>query len=94
MTKIQTKKQELKKIAIEIRRLKSTRKSVEFGYVEGLFSAQCEYRLNHIAYCIARGRTLEEIEGRSFDDLDDTCYQSLVTSIVEGLVDEAICISA
>jgi len=64
MTKIQKKKQELKEIAKEIRRLKSTRKKVLYGWVEELMPLQNKYRLHHVAYCMFRGKTLEQIEVR------------------------------
>lgn len=64
MTKIQLLKSELKTLAQEIRSLKSTRKSVPFGFVHGLFSKQNQYRHMHIAYCLLRGKTLQEIENK------------------------------
>jgi len=54
-------KAELKVLAIEIRTLKSKRKELK-GYVPGLSSAQSDFRAKHIARCMLRGRTLEQIE--------------------------------
>lgn len=55
-------KADLKVLAKEIRTLKSTRKQCRNGYVSGLSSAQFNFRSQHIAYCMLRGRTLEQIE--------------------------------
>ena len=61
-SKLKIMKAELKVLALEIRRLKSTRKSCKHGYVSNLGWTQSEYRTIHIARCILRGRTLEQIE--------------------------------
>lgn len=50
----------------EIRNLKSKRKKHK-GNVPGLSTAQYYYRVNHIAYCLLRGRTLEQIEPKLRD---------------------------
>lgn len=60
-THIAKMKAELKVTALEIRTLKSKRKELK-GYVPGLSSAQFNFRVKHIAYCMLRGRTLEQIE--------------------------------
>lgn len=69
-------KSELKVLALEIKDLKSKRKNKEFtnghGYVYGLESAQSRFRIKHIAYCILRGRTLEEIEPKLRDPQSST----------------------
>lgn len=54
-------KAELKVLAIEIRTLKSKRKELK-GYVPGLSTAQEQFRIKHIARCLLRGRTIEQIE--------------------------------
>lgn len=59
---IQEVKQILKNTAVEIKELKSTRKDVPDGYVPGLLNKQYEYRHLHIAYCLVRGRTIDQIE--------------------------------
>lgn len=63
-------KAELKVLALEIRQLKSTRKQCKFGYVSGLGYAQNEFRIKHIARCMLRGRTLEQIEPKLRDPND------------------------
>lgn len=63
-------KADLKVLALEIRQLKSTRKQCKFGYVSGLGSAQNDYRIKHIARCMLRGRTLEQIEPKLKDPSD------------------------
>lgn len=60
-------KADLKQLAKEIRTLKSTRKSFSTGYVPGLSYAQYSFRAQHIAYCLLRGRTLEQIEPKLRD---------------------------
>ena len=60
-------KAELKVLAVEIRTLKSKRKESRNGYVEGLYSAQQQFRIKHIARCMLRGRKLEEIESKLKD---------------------------
>ena len=56
-------KQELKDIAEQIKSLKLQRKPLK-GFVPGLSNAQYKYRHLHIAYCLLRGRSYEEIEGK------------------------------
>ncbi len=63
-------KAELKVLALEIRQLKSTRKQCQYGHVSGLGSHQHEFRYKHIAYCLLRGRTLEQIENKIRDPND------------------------
>jgi hypothetical protein len=57
---------ELKALAKEIRDLKSKRKDPTqnngCGLVNGLVKAQHTTRIKYIAYCLLRGRTLEQIE--------------------------------
>lgn len=57
-----TMKADLKVLAEEIRKLKSLRKVNSNGYVPNLLSNQEKFRSKHIAYCMLRGRTLEQIE--------------------------------
>jgi hypothetical protein len=59
-------KADLKVIAQEIKDLKSKRKELR-GYVPGLYDAQQLFRSGHIAYCMLRGRTLEQIEPKLRD---------------------------
>lgn len=59
-------KADLKLLAKEIRSLKSKRKELK-GYVPGLENAQFQFRAGHIAYCMLRGRTLEQIEPKLRD---------------------------
>lgn len=66
-------KAELKVLATEIRTLKSTRKQCQFGLVPGLAGTQHEFRYKHIAYCLLRGRTLEQIESK-VRDVNDWGY--------------------
>lgn len=63
-------KAELKVLATEIRQLKSTRKQCQFGYVPGLGGTQHEFRYKHLAYCMLRGRSIEQIEPKVRDVKD------------------------
>ena len=54
-------KTELKILAAEIKSLKSKRKELK-GYAPGLDNAYYSFRSKHIAYCLLRGRTMEQIE--------------------------------
>lgn len=63
-------KADLKLLAAEIRTLKSKRKELK-GYVPGLETAQYNFRSKHIAYCLLRGRTLEQIEPKVRGSVND-----------------------
>ena len=61
-------KEQQKVLAEEIKKLKKSRKGARDGWVDGLELARCEYRHWHIAYCLARGRTMEQIERTCRED--------------------------
>lgn len=92
-------KHTLKKNAEYIRELKAKRKESQNGYVWGLGKAQNEYRIGHIAYCLLRGRTPEQIEPTHRDDegyRQNTKYvwkeaEKLKARLEEEIVDETIC---
>lgn len=65
-------KADLKVLALQIRQLKSTRKQHRNGSVPGLGTAQSDFRIKHIAYCLLRGRTMEQIEPKL---RDPNCYE-------------------
>lgn len=52
----------LKSEASAIRTLKSSRKSHPNGWVPGLNHKRYMFRLKHVAYCLIRGRRLDEVE--------------------------------
>ena len=85
MTKIQIRKQELKDLAAYIKKNKRTFKSYEF-------------RIKHIAYCMARGRTYEQIEQKTHEHNVISKYQweSINKDISElrGVSNEDVCIGA
>jgi hypothetical protein len=64
-------KSELKAISAQIRQLKTTRKKQPNGYVSGLSGLQEDFRAKHIAYCLLRGRTIEQIENRRVSNPPD-----------------------
>ena len=70
--KLQELKIELKSLAVKIRELKKQMKAYQrenggchgvIGYM--LYMLQREYRHKHIAYCLLRGRTMEQIEKKN-----------------------------
>ena len=64
-------KADQKVLSIEIRTLKNKRQELK-GYVPGLLKAQNSYRATHIAYCMLRGKTIEQIEPKLRDTKDWT----------------------
>ena len=94
-------KQEKKELAKRITELKSQRKEYR-GYVPGLGSAQSEFRIKHIADCLLRGRTKEQIENKWRDPNNyEHKYvwkqaQQIVDSVKEEVADgqEAVCAGA
>jgi roadblock/LC7 domain-containing protein len=84
-------KKELKQEASEIRAMKASRCAANSGYVHGLHWAQLEYRYKHIAYCMARGRTYEQIEGKVHDCNKISEYKmDQILTTVANLVAEGI----
>ena len=67
-TRILALKKDLKETASEIRKQKSERCADNHGFVYGLQKNQRDYRIKHIAYCLARGRTMEQIELKVRDE--------------------------
>lgn len=61
-------KQHIKELAKEIREKKGLRKSSQYGLVPGLDRLRYEARHHHIAYCLLRGRTMEQIEPKTRED--------------------------
>lgn len=55
-------KQIQKDLAKSIKEAKGTRKKFKDGYVYNLKHLSYTYRHQHIAYCLARGRKMEDIE--------------------------------
>lgn len=66
IAKLNIMKAELKVLAEEIKTKKSKRKEYK-GYVSGLWSDQYNFRVKHIARCLLRGRSIEEIENKHRD---------------------------
>ena len=95
ITKLKIMKAELKVLAAEIKQLKSKRKECK-GYVSGLGSAQYDFRVKHIARCLLRGRTLEQIENKHRDPNDPNhrwVYEAatkLVAKVTEEVNGEAL----
>jgi hypothetical protein len=66
--KLEELKQTQKGLAKSIKVRKGTRKQTKDGYVTGLYGLSDTYRHQHIAYCLARGRKIEEIERTCRED--------------------------
>lgn len=84
-------KQSQKKLAKEIRILKNSRKqdvrNRPLWEVESdLHKAKYEYRHRHIAYCIVRGRTRDEIEHPSENNLPNERYIEKLIESYETLI--------
>lgn len=68
-------KEALKEAAVEIRNKKAKRKGAPYGRVAGLDDLRYKYRHHHIAYCLIRGRSMEEIERTCrTDNYPDSSY--------------------
>jgi len=61
-------KLELKDMALKIRAAKNDRKNANYAAARLAENLGASYREGHIAYCLARGRTLEQIESKVSDD--------------------------
>lgn len=72
-----------KELAANIRNLKSQRKHVMYGYVDGLLEKQYEFRHHHIAYSQLRGRTRDEIENPARDNKPSESYINAIIARVE-----------
>jgi hypothetical protein len=63
-------KQELKSLAKEIREKKNLRSKENNGFVPALFELRIAFRHKHVAYCLARGRTLEQVDSGKHLNMD------------------------
>lgn len=61
-TKLKELQLELKNLVIEIKELKSKRKTLPCGYVPGLLNARYQARHKHVAYSLMLGNQYEAIE--------------------------------
>jgi hypothetical protein len=73
-TQIKKMKLDLKEIARQIKEKKSQRKNKEItggsGYVPGLLELRIAFRHKHVAYGLARGRTLEQMDSGAKLNMD------------------------
>ena len=89
-------KEKLKTLAKEIKDMKGQRKQVPNGYVAGLDSARYRFRHHHIAYCMLRGRTRDEIERPADYNRPNETYISEIMATVkprEEANEKVICCS-
>lgn len=68
MTTIQKIKEELRELALTIRKQKRQRKDYDDGYVPGLWANRERFRTRHIAFCEIKGTLRELIEPFAYDD--------------------------
>jgi len=95
MTKLGQLKEELKKLAVEIRKGKINNKEIQrlnggragFGYRADANT----YRHMHIVYCLLRGRTMEQIENKNREHNEPNTY--LINKYMEVYREEAICVN-
>lgn len=98
IAKLKTMKAELKVLAAEIKELKSKRKEYK-GFVSGLSGTQISFRELHIARCLLRGRTMEQIEGKHRnpnDPMHRWVHQEalkIVTKVMEEVNAETVCLN-
>ncbi|MCK5610368.1 hypothetical protein KAR91_51320 [Candidatus Pacearchaeota archaeon] len=77
-------KQQIKTLVTEIKEKKQLRKTSKYGFVSGLDKLRYDVRHHHIAYCLLRGRELEEIESNcSPDNVPNDMYISKIMNSVE-----------
>jgi len=94
-------KTEKNKLAVEIRKMKTTRKDHSDGYVPGLDTASHSYRIKHIADCLLRGRTPQQIESKHRESTIhstkwawESAQEIVDAAKEEALKNEVICASA
>lgn len=97
-TKIKELKAELKDLAIKINAGKIKLKEYQRAHggnhgIDGcaLLKTQIEYRHKHIAYCILRGRTIDQIENKNREGNEPN--QDLINEYWEYAYEEAICVN-
>lgn len=91
-------KEELKKLAKEIKVMKGKRKKpfceYSSGFVPGLLGAQYRFRHHHIAYCMLRGTSRDQIERPADNNRPNEAYISEIMAKIEPREvanEEAIC---
>lgn len=82
------KKEQLKDWARALRSLKMTRKE-DRGANYKIYRAKRQYRHEHIAYCLVRGRTYDEIEKPAEDNKPDWKLIDALRDVLQKKVDEA-----
>jgi len=92
MKTIKDLKEEIKVLSKTIHDKKKERKTVPNGYVPGLLGLRGDARYKHIAYCLLRGRTMEQIEQKTHDPVHMAWVERIMATItMEVLHEEAVC---
>ena len=88
-------KHQIKTLVTEIKEKKQLRKTSKYGYVDGLDRLRYEARHHHIAYCLLRGRSMEEIESTPREDnAPNAPYIDEIKMLIEPreiVYEEAVC---
>ena len=93
-TQIKKMKEELKELAKSIKTNKPLFKDAqrsgnwEKQWKYCTIAKSSEFRYKHIAYCILRGRTLEQIEGKNREG--NKPNMDYINKIIKGIKDEAL----
>jgi len=95
MTKLYELREELKRMAIEIRKQKVEDKEYQRRHNGNSFffyrNLGKDYRHMHIAYCLLRGRTMEQIESKNRENNKPNTY--LINEYMEKYREETICVN-
>ena len=96
----QTLKQELKELSERIRKTKPEMKDYQRAHHGdhgtlgwNLGKAQYEFRHKHIARCLLKGRTIEQIEHPHSKKRNDVYIEKLMAEHGEEIPDETLCAS-
>jgi len=85
-------KEEQKQLAQKIKEQKSTRKEVQYGYVQGLEYNRNNFRHIHIAYCQFFNKTpYSMIERTCYEDPSKIRIKKYITSWESQIDAEALC---
>jgi hypothetical protein len=81
------KKEQLKSLAKKIKDLKSIRKEKDVNWE--IYVAKRDFRYEHIAYCLVRGRTYEQIEQPRDNNKPNWYIINRLKDTLKNQVDEA-----
>lgn len=95
MTKLYELREELKRLAVEIRKEKIEDKKYQREHNGSSFFHYRllgkDYRHMHIVYCLLRGRTMKQIESKNREHNEPSTY--LIDKYMEQYCEETICVN-